>query len=157
MFIEELPSLRAKILAATAASAIVLSCVHAPEHDDHDHSEPDGLIIRQDTTVLVEIDEQTVTGSLTIQQGKETAQLTVVFVDHDGDELELDLTEEYLDVSVVDEIVAEWVQDVAGEFGGRLRGNTVGQTTLSFSLVHGAVGSGHPDYISPAVTVTVTP
>jgi len=144
-------------LAAALLAVIFASCVHAPEHDDHDHSEPDGMIIRQDTTVLVEIDEQTVTGSLTIQRGQETAQLTVVFVDHDGDELVLDLGESYLAVTVIDENVAQWMQAVAGEFGGRLIGNAAGETAVSFSLVHGEVGSGHPDYISPPVTAVVTP
>ncbi len=156
MLRERLRSTRVGLLAALVAPVVVASCVHAPEEDDHDHSEPDGMIIRQDTIVLVEIDEQTVTGSLTVQQGEETEYLTVAFIDHDGDEIELDPSESYLSVTVVGDDIAEWLQPVAGEFGGRLRGNASGQATLSFSLVHGEVGSGHPDYISPAVMAVVT-
>jgi hypothetical protein len=137
--------------------AFATACVEATEPDDHDHEEPDGVIIRQGATVLVEIDEQNVTGTLTVQQGQETAELTVTFVDHEGDELTPDPSEYYLEVTVVDESVLEWVQDVAGSFSGRVQGTTAGETTLSFSLVHGEVGMGHPDYVSPAVTGTVTP
>jgi hypothetical protein len=46
-------------------------------------------------------------------------------------------------VEVEDESIAEFEQDTPGEFGGHLHGLQVGSTTLTFFLMHGAVGSGH--------------
>jgi hypothetical protein len=80
-----------------------------------------------------------------------------VFVDIDGDELTPDATEYFMQVTVLDDAVADWEQDMPGEFGGHLHGEAAGSTTLTFSLMHGQVGTGHPDYISPAITATITP
>lgn len=145
-----------RVFTAIGALSFVVACGETTEPHGDDHAEPDGLIIRQGSTVLVEVLQQTVTGSLTVQEGQETTHLTVVFVDIDGDEITPDPSEFYMQVTVTDDAVAEFEQDTPGEFGGHFHGVAEGQTTLTFSLMHGQVGTGHPDYISPAITGTVT-
>ena len=103
----------------------------------------------------VTVDGQTVTGQIDVAVGVETADLTVTFLDHDGDAVTLD-ADMYLEVSSANEAVAAFNQDTAGEFGGRVEGVAAGQTSLTFRLMHGQVGSGHPDYVSPAVPVNVS-
>jgi len=142
--------------AAILTLSLAAACVTEPEDDHGDHAEPDGLVIRLGGTELVVVDEQTVTGELTVQAGQETAHLSVAFVDHDGDPVDTD-GDYFLQVTVADGTVAEFDQDMPGEFGGHFVGLAAGTTTLTFSLMHGEVGTGHADYISPAITGTVTP
>ena len=151
---------RHKMTTTVAMTGILLlgftmGCSDATSFDDDGHAEPDGLVIRQGSTVLVEITEQSVSGMLTVQNGLETAHLTVEFTDHDGDVITVDESEFYLEVTVADSTVADFHQDTPGEFGGHFEGLAVGSTTMTFSLMHGQVDTGHPDYISPAVTGTV--
>ena len=61
----------------------------------------------------------------------------------------------YLEVDVADEAVAEFEQDTPGEFGGHAHGVAVGVTTMTFKLMHGAVGSGHSDFTAAAIRVEV--
>lgn len=143
--------------AAIALLGITTACTDSTEPNGDEHAEADGLIIREGSTVLVEVLEQNVTGSLSVQEGQETAHLSVVFVDIDGDEITLDPADYFMQVTVADGAVAVFEQDTPGEFAGHFQGLSAGQTTLTFSVVHGQVGAGHADYISPAITGTVTP
>lgn len=95
-------------------------------------------------------DEKTWTGELEVDVGTETAHMEVRFVDHDGDAVTLD-SDMYLEVDVEDESIAEFEQDTPGEFGGHLHGISVGHTDVVFKLMHGTVGSGHPDFVTTAV------
>ncbi|MGD8726205.1 MAG: hypothetical protein PVH40_01105 [Gemmatimonadales bacterium] len=118
------------------------------------HATPDGLTISANAQTLVTVDGQAVTGQIDVAAAAETAHLTVTFVDQDGDPIQLS-TDYYLEVESANETVAEFSQDTPGEFGGHVEGIAAGQTTMAFKLMHGQVGSGHPDYVSPAVPVQV--
>ena len=61
------------------------------------------------------------------------------------------LGREVVEVDVEDESIAEFEQDTPGEFGGHLHGVAVGETDVVFKLMHGAVGSGHADFVTAAV------
>ena len=76
--------------------------------------------------------------------------MDIRMVDHDGVQVELE-SDHYLEVDVEDESIAEFEQDTPGEFGGHLHGVAVGETDVVFKLMHGAVGSGHADFITAAV------
>lgn len=90
------------------------------------------------------------TGELTVEVGMETAHISVRFIDENGDPVALG-SDFYLDVEVGNEEIAEFEQDTPGEMGGHLHGEAVGETDIVFSLMHGAVGSGHADFVTTAV------
>ena len=76
------------------------------------------------------------------------------FVDHDGHAVTVG-DDFYLRVDVANESIAEFEQDTPGEFGGHLHGVAEGDTELTFSLMHGAVGSGHADFVTAPLHVHV--
>jgi hypothetical protein len=141
-------------LAALVGALTLAACDDDPTGPDDDHSDPEGLVIRMGGVTLVTVSGTQITGELAIDVGEESADMSVEFTDADGDPIELD-DDEYLEVEILVGSVAEFEQDTPGEFGGRLLGVAVGETGAIFRLMHGAVGSGHPDYISPLIPVNV--
>lgn len=137
-------------LAAFLATFVLLlgACSESPVEPD-DHAEPEGVHLVMNGQVIASYDgdSQSWTGEMEVAVGEETPHITVRFVDHDGDEIPID-DELYLEVEVTDESIAEFEQDTPGEFGGHLHGEREGETGVSFKLMHGAVGSGHADFVT---------
>lgn len=135
-----------------AAMVGLVACDDDPTGLDDDHAEPEGvqLVMNGQTIATYDGDTQTWTGEMDVDVGMETPHIDVRFVDHDGNEVELD-ADNYLEVEVEDTNIAEFEQDTPGEFGGHLHGNAVGETDVVFRLMHGAVGSGHADFVTTAV------
>lgn len=154
-------------LRAPLAMALLATMVAACSNpvSEEDHAEPDGIVIRAGGTEMVRVDGTgptgQVTGTLSLEAGAQTPVLTVTFIDHDGDDLTLELDEYWLDVESSNSATATWQGTEAGSFTGRVSGLTAGAATLSFQLHHGAVGGGHAEedgggpYLVP-VTVTAT-
>lgn len=132
---------------ALVAAAAVAACGDDPVAVD-DHAEPEGVVLELNGATIAEYDgdTQSWTGEMEVDVGMETAHISVIFVDHDGNDINPDPAELYLEVVVADESIAEFEQDTPGEFGGHLHGNQVGVTDVTFRLMHGAVGTGHPDF-----------
>ena len=126
------------------------------DHDDDHAEEVEGvtLTLSGQTIASYDGDAGAWTGELEVEPGEETAHISVQFVDHDGHAVTLD-DDYYLLVEVEDESVAEWEQDTPGEFGGHLHGVAEGDTDVTFSLMHGAVGSGHADFVTAPLHVHV--
>ncbi|MXW68152.1 MAG: hypothetical protein F4Z72_14295 [Gemmatimonadales bacterium] len=126
-----------------------------PDHDDH-AGEVEGvtLSLSGQTVASYDGDSGAWTGELEVEPGEETAHIGVQFVDHDGHAVSLD-DDFYLRVDVANESIAEFEQDTPGEFGGHLHGVAEGDTELTFSLMHGAVGSGHADFVTAPLHVHV--
>ena len=126
-----------------------------PDHDDH-AGEVEGVVLSLSgqTVASYDGDAGAWTGELEVEPGEETAHINVRFVDHDGVAVTL-ADDFYLQVDVADESVAEFEQDIPGEFGGHLHGVAEGDTELTFSLMHGAVGSGHADFVTAPLHVHV--
>ena len=82
--------------------------------------------------------------------------MAVRFVDHEGHVLVLG-DDFHLGTAIADESIAEFLQNEPGDFGGRLCGKVEGETEAVFSLLHGAVGSGHPDFVTAPLNVRVEP
>jgi hypothetical protein len=120
------------------------------EHEEHAEAEGVVLTMSGATIASYDGDSQTWTGELEVDVGQETAHISVTFVDHDGDPIPID-DDLYLEVGIEDESIAEWEQDTPGEFGGHLHGHAAGETDVTFRLMHGAVGSGHPDFVTMPV------
>lgn len=129
-----------------------------PEDDHEDHAqEVEGVILSLSGQPIAAYNGETGqwTGELEVEPGEETAHIQVVFVDHNAQAVPLD-DDFYLLVEVEDESVAEFEQDTPGEFGGHLHGgNADGDTEIRFSLMHGAVGSGHADFVTEWLHVHV--
>jgi hypothetical protein len=128
---------------ATIPLAVASACSSDPTDVHIEEVEAVELVLSGVTVAVYEAGAWT--GELNVDVGEETAHIDVVFLDHDGDEISF-TSDYYLEVEVEDESIAEFEQDTPGEFGGHLRGLQVGSTTLTFFLMHGAVGSGHADF-----------
>lgn len=125
--------------------------------DDDDHAEEvEGVVLSLSGQTLASYDHEdgAWTGELGVEPGEQTGRIAVQFVDHDGDAVELD-EDFYLEVDVADESIAVFQQDAPGAFGGQLRGVAEGDTEITFSLAHGAVGSGHADFVTAPLHLSV--
>ena len=147
---------RNPVMALALTGAVALgACGDDPVGLDDDHSDPHGVELVLNGVVVASYDADAGwTGELEVMEGEETAHIDVRFVDEEGDEITLE-DDVYLLVEIEDEAVAEFEQDTPGEFGGHLHGVAAGDTDAVFSLMHGAVGDGHPDFVTTAVQVHV--
>lgn len=147
---------RKAVLALSMSAAVGLAaCGDDPvsSHDEEGHGDGvEGVQLWLSGSKIASYDGDTKvwTGELEVEEGEETAHIDVRFVDHDGTEVEMD-SDYYLEVDVEDEAIAEFEQDTPGEFGGHLHGVSEGETDVVFKLMHGAVGSGHADFVTTAV------
>lgn len=143
-----------------AAGALMLgaaACEDDPADPGDDHGEPvfvrlmlDGAEIARASAVNL----GTSAGGIEVAAGEDSAPITVEFLDADDDVIAFD-DDFHLEVEVGDESVALFEQDTPGAFVGRAHGVAVGATTMTFRLMHGAVGSGHADFQSAAIDVEV--
>ncbi len=129
---------------ATAGAVALGACSDDPVGLD-DHEEAEGVELVLNGEVVATYEEGVWTGELEVVEGEETALITVRFIDHDGEAIVPD-DDSYLEVEIGDETVAEFVQATPGEFSGRLQGVAAGDTYAVVRLMHGAVGTGHPDF-----------
>ena len=144
----------------TAGILVLSACGDSATEPDDDHDDHGGevegvtLTLSGQTVASYDGDDGAWTGELEVEPGEETAHISVQFVDHDGNAVRLD-SDFYLQVDVANESVAEFEQDTPGEFGGHLHGGMEGDTEITFSLMHGAVGSGHADFVTAPLHVHV--
>ena len=146
-------SYRNSLPAVLAAFALLLgACSESMTEPEEEHAEAEGVELVMGGQVIASYDgdTQSWTGELEVDEGEETPHIAVRFVDHDGDAIPID-EDLYLEVDIEDTSIAEFEQDTPGEFGGHLHGHTPGETDVTFSLMHGAVGSGHPDFVTTPV------
>jgi len=134
------------------------------DHDDHDHddehTDADGFVLESESGVVVYREfEGTVEGSITLGVG-DTLELSVHFLDHDGDEIEHEEDEEHeggLSISGNDEGVAIVEAEEHEEDGDdhdhdeeehgtaiHVIGISAGSTSFQLQLMH----EGHSDYTS---------
>lgn len=143
---------------ALVAAVALGACDDDPTDVDDGHGEDvAGMVLTLNGVEIARYDVATRTWNqgYTTQEGVESDHIDVTLVDEDGDEILPD-ADNYLEVTVGDETIAEWEQDTPGEFGGHIHGGVAGTTVMEFALMHGAVGSGHADLRSSDFTVTVT-
>ena len=141
----------------TAGLLVLSACGDGTTEPADDHGEEvEGVVLLLSGQNIASYDghDGEWTGELEVEPGEETAHIAVQFVDHDGVEVMLD-DDFYLEVSVADESIAEFEQDTPGEFGGHLHGGAEGDTEITFSLMHGAVGSGHADFVTAPLELHV--
>jgi len=144
-----------------AGTTLLAACGDAttePHEEDH-ADEVEGVVLVVGTQTVASYDHEDgewTGGELEVAAGEQTAYIEIRFVDHDGETVELD-EDFYLEVDITDGSIAAFEQDTPGEFGGRVRGVAQGETGAVFELAHGAVGTGHGDFITAPLGVRVTP
>ncbi len=145
-------------LALLTAGVLALSaCESATEPEEEEHGEEvEGVILVMSGRTVASYDGElgAWTGRLEGVVGEESPHINVNFVDHEGNEIELD-DDFHLQVEVEDPSFAEFEQDTPGEFGGHLHGEKAGETRVVFSLMHGPVGAGHADFVTEPLDVHV--
>lgn len=146
--------LRIPALGVSVAGALALGACSDPA--GLEHTEPEGVELELNGMVIASYDGATGswTGEMAVDEGQETAHIDVHFLDEDGDRITPD-SDNYLEVEVDDETIAEFEQDTPGEFGGHLHGIAAGTTEVVFRFMHGAVGSGHADFVTQPVVARV--
>ena len=138
----------------------VFICVIASSCDNHnhdgDHINAEGFIFEDENgNEIYRQFEGEITGSISLNID-DILELSVHFLDHDGNEIEHTEDEEdelsfEIDNSDVISIVPEEHEDSEHELGFELVGVSSGTTTFTFSLMHG----DHADYVSLAISVNV--
>ena len=150
--------LRLKLpFALLSAGILALSACESTTEPEENHAEDvEGVILVLSGQTIASYDGATGawTGEQEVEPGEETTHITVRFVDHNGDAVQLG-DDFYLEVEVEDESIAEFEQDTPGEFGGHLHGHAEGDTGITFSLMHGSVGSGHADFVTQPLHIHV--
>ena len=152
--------LRLPFALLTAGLLVLSACgdsMTEPDDDHDDHAgEVEGVTLTLSGQTIASYDghDGAWTGELEVEPGEETGHIGVQFTDHDGHAVALG-SDFYLQVDVANESIAEFEQDTPGEFGGHLHGGMEGDTEITFSLMHGAVGSGHADFVTAPLHVHV--
>ena len=147
---------------------ISISCDDSHDHDhDEEHIDAEGFVLESDGVVVYRQFEGEVTIDNLILAVNDTLDLSVHFLDHDGDEIEHEDEEdeeEELSFSISDSnIISIEVEDHDNdghdhgeehhELAFELMGLSSGTTTFTLSLMH----EGHADYVSLPISVTVNP
>ena len=130
------------------------ACEDDPSGPDEDHAEPVSVRLMLGGQEIASAINASSTGHIHLHPGEVTDHITVEFVDEGGDPIIFD-EDFYLEVDVGNEAIAEFDQDTPGEFGGHAHGGVEGETTMTFKLMHGAVGTGHPDFTAWPIDVDV--
>ena len=128
----------------------------ACEDDNHDHDEEhtdaDGFVLENEsgTAVYTELEGE-VTGSITISVG-DTLELSVHFLDHEGNEIEhdddeeeeLSISENDSNIAIVESEVHEEGEEDHHGMAIHIVGVSSGATSFKLQLMH----DGHADYTS---------
>ncbi len=132
-----------------------LTACSNPAEDDEDHDEHaeeiEGVALVLGDDEVVEVLDAGVTGSLSVEEGETTGEITVEFLDHDGEEVHAeDLDDEFsLGVEVQgDEIVTVAYPE---RWTFTLHGDEAGDTAIRVQLLH----DGHADFTTPDIPVKV--
>ena len=153
------------ILLLTSLALVTIGC-EDDDHDDHDeegHTDAEGFILKsEDGTEIYKQFEGAIEGALTLNAG-ETLELSVHFLDHDGEEIEHEEEEgedheDGLEVSGFNSNIAiieveehEGEDDHEHGMAIHVVGVSSGTTNFELRLMH----QGHADFTSLDVLVTV--
>jgi len=120
------------------------------------HEQVGGVVLRTGAQDLVTVTGLGTTGGVTLQAGQQTAEVTVQFLDEDGEPITR--SGYYLVVESSNPAVVTWQATAEGAFTGRIRAHAAGAAQLRLEYWHGRVGSGHMDKrFGVDVAVTAAP
>ena len=141
---------RSGFLGLMFVAALAAGCDNPVKGEEHEE-EAAGVSIRNGTTEVARYFDGEITGALpTVAAGQSGPLLAVVFLDHDGEPLDLGVESELtMRARPANTNIADF--ELSG-FGGRVEGVAAGSTTIIFDLMHG----NHADYSTLGIPVTVT-
>jgi hypothetical protein len=136
------------LLSFTLMATVLAACDSNPagEHE-HGHADIAGLVLEMDGQEVVEVANAQVTGTIVVQAGEESPDITVEWRDSDGDhfhdeDLDEDLT---LGHVVANESVATF------EHHAGIHGEGAGNTTVELQLFN----VDHVDFRTPPIPIEV--
>ena len=153
-----LRSLRTHVVFLLASMILFTTGCEDDDHDhDEDHTDADGFILEDESgTEVYREFEGTITGTVTLAVG-ETLELSVHFLDHEGNEIEheegeeeeehddeLVVSENDASVAVVEVEDHEEGEEEHHEMALHIVGVSTGSTSFKLQLMH----EGHADYTS---------
>ena len=125
---------------------------------DHDHMDVVGLEIRLDGQTLVsqarnpQSGQIEVTGTIDVESGETTQMLTVVFIDPDGDALQITDNDFSLGLNPTNTATMTIHHNASqARWGFTVEGKQTGTEAIQISLFHGT----HADFESRPITVQV--
>ena len=149
------------VLLITSMMFFTTGCEDDDHDHDEDHTDAEGFVLENEsgTEVYKEFEGAIVTNNLTLSVG-DTLELSVHFLEHDGDEIEHEEEEDELSVSGFNADVAivsveehEEGEEEHHEMAIHVIGVSAGSTEFKLELMH----DEHADYTSTNnVPVTVT-
>jgi hypothetical protein len=141
---------RARRLAAMMSLVAAVAACDNPVTPDHHEEDVHGVSILQGETEVARYFEGEISGELPdVAAGEEGPLLTIVFLDHDGEAVDVEAEEGVsLRARTANAEIADF--EVVG-FAGRVQGVAEGATTIIFDLMHG----GHADFSTLGFPVTV--
>ena len=143
------------VLGSLLLSACGDSTTTEPEPDYHaDDVEGVQLVSSARTIATYDGPAGTWSDSFEIDAGELSGHIDVRFVDGSGNAVQLG-DDFYLEVESEDPSIASFFQDDPGGFAIHIEGVAAGETGLVFRLMHGAIGTGHADFITEPLVVRV--
>lgn len=132
----------------------ITACSNSVSPEDHGE-EAEGFRLKLNGQTIVEqLPDEHLTGSISLEVGEETALISLYFISHDGDEFQPEGEEYSLQATFDSDGIVEFEQhDEDGKWRFHLHGEAEGTTFLRLQLYHGS----HSDYDATGVPVTVTP
>ena len=143
-------------ICALMALTLVAGCGddNPADHDHDEHAEAFGFVLYNSGAEVVRYEQGVVTGELDVGLEKETALLTVRFLNEEGDSFTPDANDGYsLGWEVTDSAIAEveWHEE-DGLWAFHVIGEGLGETTMVIKLNH----NGHSDFVSLPFEIHVT-
>ncbi|MDZ7715471.1 MAG: hypothetical protein U5J95_04585 [Balneolaceae bacterium] len=140
------------ILIATILSLVIISCSNPASSEEEHELEAEGAVLILNGQEVVRYEDGTVTGQLEVDEGQETALISIFFLDHDGDQFQPDEPEFSLNWRDINTSIADIEQhNEDGKWRFHLHGEAQGNTTVIFQLFH----NDHADFETASIPVVV--
>ena len=129
----------------------LVACSNPAEDDHEEHPDVAGLTLVLGGEEVVRVANAEVTGTLTVEAGETTSDITVEFLDEDGNEVHVEDLDEELSLNV--DIRGSEIVTVAstGQWTFTLEGDEAGDTAIRIQLLH----DDHADFTTPDIPITV--
>ncbi|SMO82258.1 hypothetical protein [Gracilimonas mengyeensis] len=133
--------------------AIATACSNSTSNDEeHEHPEPEGALLTLNGEVVVAKypdNDNLINNFPSVTAGDQTGLITVQFIDHDGDPVEIEEPEAYLRFNISNSSVIDVEQPEDWAF--LVTALSEGSAELTMELMH----EDHPDFTLPAFTIEV--
>ncbi len=132
---------------------VTASCSNSASSEEETHPEAVGVVLYLNGDLIVEKypSQDLINNFPTIDEGNETALISTLFIDEDGNEFIPDEPEVSLGFEISDSNIIEIEQHEGELWEFHVKGLQAGTATLTLQLMH----DDHPDFESPAIEIEV--